>query len=947
MGLGDQMKLSINTRLINKNESGDKSAFSHGFLNHDLSALELAEQINKGFAFSFQFRPSVRQIRNFLCSDVIAADIDEGMTLDEAASNDLIQNFGTILYTTASHTDEEHRFRVIFELPRTVTDSEELRFALRGLARSLDSDYAATDPARISYGSRGSNPQIIGHRLTSEKLDELIELGKTPHNLTDTADKSGYTTSRSSLFLAADMEVIDRQGHSHSIHAVPPRTSIYCPFHTDKNPSAFTVESRSGSKGIHCSSCQQTFWVKEREPSPYDFFEFDRLAEEAHKTFVPGEIVSESSLPGFEEINPHHDLNERFLPSMGLELGRTLVKSPKGTGKTEYLNNVIRDANKRGWSVLLIGHRRTLIHASADRLGLECYLDREPSKKKNPRMFAISVDSIVKLSTKQDKYDVVLIDESEQVFSHLIADTMDIARKRLAYMFVQHFIRAAKSVVALDADLNRITLRALQTFGSHNPLGDTHYTLNQHKSTSGQICLYKSKNHLIGELRDSVRTNERCFVCSNSKKVVEELTLALQMEFGEALKILSITSANSGDDKIVEFIKNIQTRITDYQVVIVSPAISSGIDITIPDDLPGIDSVYGLFESRVNTHFDIDQQLSRVRSPKNSPRVWISPETFQFETEIDPIKIDLAESGLIPGVLTGIEKSGDPIYDFDDPYLNLYAEILASQRASKNQLASNFRLLREYNGWTIVEVESDDEVKTHGSRISKEGRAARETLRIQSILNAEEMDEEAADVLNDRSKSKVSLTSAEQFALARYNIKQFYRLPISEELIARDNEGRLQQQIILLESVVSESKRDVQSIKAASSSSATGEQKPYNKKHERVATLVEILQSSGVLSQDNEFNTSLTLTVERLQTFSKHCIDNKASIERVLELDVRSNCASNPTQQLNRFLSLIGLKVSKVGSISHRDGKKTYEYRLDKGEFNEMIGFITHRSPNR
>ena len=62
----------------------------------------------------------------------------------------------------------------------------------------------------------------------------------------------------------------------------------------------------------------------------------------------------------------------------------------------------------------------------------------------------------------------------------------------------------------------------------------------------------------------------------------------------------------------------------------------TGIDITFPENISHVDGVYGLFEAKINTHFDIDQQLSRVRHPKYV-RVWISPETFNFETETDPI----------------------------------------------------------------------------------------------------------------------------------------------------------------------------------------------------------------------------------------------------------------------------------------------------------------------
>jgi hypothetical protein len=46
-------------------------------------------------------------------------------------------------------------------------------------------------------------------------------------------------------------------------------------------------------------------------------------------------------------------------------------KSPKGTGKTEYLRGILANYP----SVLLVGHRRALIRQSCTRLNLACYLE--------------------------------------------------------------------------------------------------------------------------------------------------------------------------------------------------------------------------------------------------------------------------------------------------------------------------------------------------------------------------------------------------------------------------------------------------------------------------------------------------------------------------------------------------------------------------------------------
>ena len=73
----------------------------------------------------------------------------------------IVEKHLTMLYTTARHTEQEHRFRLIFALPRTIETAKEMVAASRSLALRLSGDLASTDAARLYYGSRGSNPQVF------------------------------------------------------------------------------------------------------------------------------------------------------------------------------------------------------------------------------------------------------------------------------------------------------------------------------------------------------------------------------------------------------------------------------------------------------------------------------------------------------------------------------------------------------------------------------------------------------------------------------------------------------------------------------------------------------------------------------------------------------------------------------------------------------------------
>ena len=153
------MKLSINKNIINKNETNAHQ--SKGFEAFDLTVNELIAHVNDGHAFSYQFENNHRKAENFICSDIIAADFDDGMTLQEAIQNEFFINNASFLYTTTSHTSENNRFRVIFQLPHTVTDKDLIRSAQTGLTRKFPADAASVDPARQFYGSKRDRKSVV------------------------------------------------------------------------------------------------------------------------------------------------------------------------------------------------------------------------------------------------------------------------------------------------------------------------------------------------------------------------------------------------------------------------------------------------------------------------------------------------------------------------------------------------------------------------------------------------------------------------------------------------------------------------------------------------------------------------------------------------------------------------------------------------------------------
>jgi len=153
--------LSINPEIINKGDLSSHIA-NYGFKNCDISIEQLAEYINKGFAFTCQLSGK-RCSDNFLAAQFIAQDFDS-WSLKEAINNPFIRTHGSLLYTTPSHQQNGNgdRFRIVYELEEPVIDADEYKMLVGALLEKVpQADKSCSDIARVYFGSKDSNPEVI------------------------------------------------------------------------------------------------------------------------------------------------------------------------------------------------------------------------------------------------------------------------------------------------------------------------------------------------------------------------------------------------------------------------------------------------------------------------------------------------------------------------------------------------------------------------------------------------------------------------------------------------------------------------------------------------------------------------------------------------------------------------------------------------------------------
>ena len=451
----------------------------------------------------------------------------------------------------------------------------------------------------------------------------------------------------------------------------------------------------------------------------------------------------------------------------------------------------------------MVGHRVSLIREAAAKLGLHCYLDGDDANG-GMRTLAVCLDSLPKYneskgSRRPKPFDLVILDESEQVLTHLLSETIE-KRAGIERCFdaLMHEVANAKAVIALDADLGSVTAHAMKVMRPQDWLSRCRIIINEPVPavTGRKTRLHGDRKFLECEVIAAVKRGERCFITSNSKKYINDFHRMIQDECGEDIVMRVITSDNSRDDETINFLRDIKTRILLVQVLLGSPSIGTGLDITFPDGACFVDRVFGFFFSFINTHTDIDQQLCRVRNP-GAVDLWIAPTTFQFTSNVEVIMDDLARAYSVKRAVLGRRPDGMVEYNRHDPLLMICAHITAQRRASMNRLIELFRELRQHNGWAIEHV--GETAETSPLKAAKKALAAE---RAQKLLAAPTLADIDFNELEARALKGVNLTEEERFAYEKNDFERTVGVGLDAELIEMNADGRLSEKIVAMAKIM-------------------------------------------------------------------------------------------------------------------------------------------------
>lgn len=347
------------------------------------------------------------------------------------------------------------------------------------------------------------------------------------------------------------------------------------------------------------------------------------------------------------------------------------LKSPKGSGKTYLLEQIVDRAIKEGKWVLLLTHRIQLGEALCQRVGLPYLSEIKTVEYGTILGYGLCIDSLHPNSGARFNADnwsdgIVIIDEAEQVIWHML-NSATCANERVEILaqfktLIQNNLSGDGQVYLADADLSDVAIDYIRSLAGFHV--DPFVVVNDWQPPKQQrwtIHNYEDKNsaRLVRDLLSHIEAGGKPFISCSAQKLkskwgTQNLESYLQQEFPDR-KILRIDSETVADPSHPAYgcIAHLNEILPNYDLAIASPSIETGVSIEcertdrchseVPltfqlllqgiktnlgkiKSVPHFDSVWAIAQG-VQTVDSIRQALARIRA--SVPRyLWAAKRGF-------------------------------------------------------------------------------------------------------------------------------------------------------------------------------------------------------------------------------------------------------------------------------------------------------------------------------
>jgi len=679
--------------------------------------------------------------------------------------------------------------------------------------------------------------------------------------------------------------------------------------------------------------------------------------DQAYQTAVPLDTWKAQSLTGLT-YSPTVQVNRRYLGELSIPEDAKLIgiKSPKGTGKTQWLETIVKEAIKRQKWVLVIGHRVRLVEALCQRFGLNYITQVQDTETGVTLGYGLCIDSLH--PTSQASFEavnwsdgIVIIDEVEQVLWHGL-DSETCSSNRVAILkslktLMQNVLGGEGQVYVADADLSDVSIDYLMALSGvpHHPYIISN-TWKPSESESWQVHHYPEPKpeRLIQDLERHIAAGGKPFVCLSAQKRGSQwgtctLEAYLRSRFPEA-KILRIDSESLAEPTHPAYgcMRDLDGVLSQYDIVLASPVIETGVSIELQEHFT---SVWGIAIG-VQSENSVRQALGRVR--ENLPRfLWVASCGFNRVGN---------GSTSIPALLTSgrrltqvnirlLQQSDfDALDDIETGFqaesLLCWARMAVRHNASMFQYRESVLAALRGEGHQVVEASEEEmggeAIVSSASQTAEKGEPDSLTAAIAAVKDqnyqAECLAIARAKNLSDNQyhtgQKRLVKTLAQRRAIRKYELQQRYQIPVTAQLVAKDDQGWYQKLLLHYFLTLGRdhlAQRDAAMARRLIELGGGSIFLPdFNRS--QLGAVVGTMELLGVPVLLTDRGRELRGTDEDLQAMARLALSNRASIKTTLGIGLARN--ATPIRIVRRLLDKIGYGLQCIG----RDSKRLKRVRV-------------------
>jgi len=471
--------------------------------------------------------------------------------------------------------------------------------------------------------------------------------------------------------------------------------------------------------------------------------------------------------PNVNYVTVQAEISEKghpVIPAHVLEMikalpGSTILKASHGTGKTQGIMGPLMRETENGAAMIV--HRITLANQMANELDLKHYKELDHINVNHNTKMVSCVNSIIheKFGWFLDQIELLCVDEATQNLRHCMGGKDAIHAPVRAYNKLLKAARNAGKVLLADADANDSLVQFLEQARPGEMINIIHV---ESPAVNLNINYCSNTEFVYEQIMKAARRKVRFLVATDYAKKAAELEMNIRQVWPEA-KILLMTGETKGDEAQLAFSNNPNIVAADYDVLIYSPVISSGVSIS--EEKSSFTEHFGLFHGVV-VPSDI---LQMIRRDRNATQFMIGFKPSHSGQAVDQENLfaGLVEAYKNSAIDMNWEESATSIAIEKTPFDDMYLSVRNAEARARSAYIAHALMLFAAEGWKMTRMQVDEAEAEQGAEMIKMGKELFETQREELVMNAKTATEDEYKQLK-----KAEFVSQEQNRMmVRYEIE--------------------------------------------------------------------------------------------------------------------------------------------------------------------------------